>query len=60
MSNKKVPPPSPRQLVQMLRIHMWADETDDDSRWFLEKAADALEASLDRNLTLSKKLEVSQ
>jgi hypothetical protein len=44
----------------MLRIHMWADETDDDSRWYLEKAADALEASLDRNLTLSKKLEVPQ
>lgn len=53
-------PPPPRQLVEMMRIHMWADDTDDDSRWYLEKAADALEAALDRNVLLAHKLEVPQ
>lgn len=51
------PAPAPSVLVQMLRIHMWNDRIDDDSRKFHEWAADALEDSLKRNVSLARRLE---
>lgn len=60
MSEPTMPPPAPRQLVQMLRIHMWSDHCDDDSRVYHEWCADTLEQLLDRTIMLAKKLEVPQ
>lgn len=52
-----LPPPAPRQLVQMLRIHAWADHIDDDSREFLWWSADTIEQLLARCVRLSQSLE---
>lgn len=57
MKRRKRETVSPRVLVQMLRIHMWADVTDDDSRWYCEQAAAVIEQLADRNLHLAKQLE---
>lgn len=51
------PAPAPRQLMQMLRIHMWADHIDDDSRKFHEWSADAIEKLLERCVRLAHRLE---
>ena len=49
--------PSPKQLVQMLRIHMWRDDIDDDSRWYAENSAAVIELLMGRCVRLSQKLE---
>ena len=42
------PPPPARLLVQMLRIHAWADAIDDDSRILHEQSADVIEELANR------------
>lgn len=51
------PSPAPIVLVQMLRIHAWADELDDDSRKFHEWSADCLEQMIRANGVLAGKVE---
>lgn len=43
------PPPAPGVLVQMLRIAMWNDSIDDDSRKYHEWCADVIEQLLHNN-----------
>lgn len=43
------PPPAPGVLVQMLRIAMWNDHIDDDSRTYHEWCADVIETLLQNN-----------
>lgn len=43
------PPPAPGVLVQMLRIAMWNDSLDDDSRMYHEWCADTIEQLLRNN-----------
>ena len=43
------PPPAPGVLVQMLRIHAWADNIDDDSRMYHEWCAEVIEQLLRNN-----------
>lgn len=41
------PAPAPLVLVQMLRIHAWNDDIDDDSRKYHEWSADLIERLVD-------------
>lgn len=56
-SDNPQPAPVPAALVQMLRIHAWSDEIDDDSRQFHEWSADTIEVLHRRNCRLARKLE---
>ena len=57
MSEQSLPPPAPRQLVQMLRIHMWSDECDDDSRVYHEWSADTIRRLMRENARLAQRAE---
>jgi LAS superfamily LD-carboxypeptidase LdcB len=48
MKDNPYPTPPIRTLIQMLRIHAWADHIDDDSRILHEQSADALEHMANR------------
>jgi len=57
MTDNPYPPPAPSMLVQMLRIHAWADSIDDDSRMYHEWCADTIEQLMVRCVRLSQRIE---
>jgi hypothetical protein len=44
MTDNPHPAPPPKMLVQILRIHAWADDIDDDSRILHEQSAEVIES----------------
>ena len=57
MKDNPYPAPSPTVLVQMLRIHAWKDDLDDDSRKFHEWSADTIEQLMKRLVRQALHLE---
>lgn len=49
MSNgNPYPPPAPRQMVELLMLHAWRDDVDDELRRVLEHGAETICSLLDR------------